>query len=612
MQTGVYIRLEPLDWVVVGLYIASLFVIAFFAMRRIRDCGGFLLGKRKVGKWMIMGTSFAAGTNANHPVAAASATFKKGFSGMWLTLAWMLITPFMWMYPPVLRRLRIVTLVDLVQLRFGRLMATMYKVVGLASGAISMGLGIKSAAIVVEVMTGGALRGTSALAIIALPTIIYSLMGGVLAAYSTDVLQGGLIIVLSFLLIPFAIHHAGGIANLNMAISDEMTHLIAREGANGFGFWWIFWFTLGILFSATVSTGGAALASRNEWIARSSIVGGITKRFCTVGWGLVGLFGAAMYAGHAQLAAHPDHIFPFLSGELLPVTLRGLMAASVLAAVMSSLDGLMTNFAAMMVNNVYREHFVRDASPRHYLVATRVFVIVGLLAGWWVAGGVRSVVEFSTLMETFNGLTGMSILVALLWRRTTKWGAIASVAVMVPLFSIGNGWELTHGAASLPWGIRQAVEGLEALYGAIGSPIAIPMGVGTRLPVPYKNPLYIIPGLLTLIGVSWLTRQHDERAVNAFYTRLETPVGEEEKLRAAGFLADDLERLDREAIQVDAKDHDVSRRLLLPDLLRLPRLLARGEARLSDYKIDLIGIAASIAFVVLFLMGVERLGALFR
>jgi hypothetical protein len=128
----------------------------------------------------------------------------------------------------------------------------------------------------------------------------------------------------------------------------------------------------------------------------------------------------------------------------------------------------------------------------------------------------------------------------------------------------------------------------------------------------FLGTLFLSATETTLILVSLLTRQHDDHAVQEFYERLDTPLGEEHKLREAGFRADDLEGLDQEAIVVEAGDRDISRRLLLPDLLRLPRLLARGEAKLSDYKLDWIGIVGSIIFVALFLFGVERLGAMFR
>jgi len=605
------IELHLLDWLVIVLYGCAMFAIAFWAMRKIKDCGGFLLGKRKMGKLMMMATTFAGGTNANHPMAVASATYEKGLSGMWLSLTWMLITPFFWMYPPVLRRLRIVTLVDLVQLRFGRLMAVIFKAVAIIGTPIAMGFGVKAAALVVEVMTGGAISGPAAMLVIVVPTIIYSLMGGVIAAYATDVLQGLFIIVLSFLLIPFAIVKAGGMAALDANVADEFTHLIAREGVTGFGFWWILWFMIGILFSATTSTGGGAGAARNEIAARMQVLGLVTKRFCTLGWGLVGLLAMGLYAGAEGGPPSADKVFPFVAGDLLPVVLRGLIVASMLAAVMSSLDGMMLNFSGMLVNNVYREHLVRNASPSHYLSAARAFAVFGVLAGWFVASSIKGLVDFATMVEPFGSLTGVAILVALLWRRTTKAGAIASIAVMFPLFFIGNRWELVDGLASLPFGIRHVVQWMMDLYAAIGATIVIPSGGDAHLPVEIKFPLYLIPGLLAIVITSLFTRQHDDRSVEEFYARLDTPLGQEHKLKERGFHEDDLEGLDRGVITVDRKDHDISKRLLLLDILYLPGLLRTGQARLSDYKVDLLGLAGSIVFVVGFILFVQYVGSLF-
>ncbi len=213
-ESQAVIELHWPDWIVVSLYALVMFSIAIWSMRMIEDCGGFLLGKRKIGLWMLMATGFAGGTNANHPMGVAAATFKGGMSGMWLSLTWILVTPFYWIYPPVARRLRVVTAVDMINLRFGRLMGIIFKIVGILTAPISMGLGLKSAAIVIEVMTGGAIGEAAAVYIIAIPTLIYTLMGGVVAAYATDVLQGVLIVILSFLMIPFAIQKAGGIAAL--------------------------------------------------------------------------------------------------------------------------------------------------------------------------------------------------------------------------------------------------------------------------------------------------------------------------------------------------------------------------------------------------------------
>ena len=47
------IELHWADWLVVGIYGAICFGIAFWAMRQIKDAGGLLVGKRNMGKWMM-------------------------------------------------------------------------------------------------------------------------------------------------------------------------------------------------------------------------------------------------------------------------------------------------------------------------------------------------------------------------------------------------------------------------------------------------------------------------------------------------------------------------------------------------------------------------------
>lgn len=625
-------KMAALDWVVVGLYGVFLFGVAYWAFRKVKDCGSFLVGSRKMSKWHMMAASFAGGTNANHPMSVAAASFQKGLPGVWLSLTWMLVTPFFWMYPPVIRRLRIVTMADIVRMRFGSTMNYMFKVVALLTAPISMAFGLKSAGVVLEVMTGGAVDGSAALWWIAVPTLVYTLMGGVIAAYTTDIWQGLLIVVLSFLLIPFAIHKAGSVQELDAAVANEFSSLFAGVNAD-FGFWWIFWFAIGCMFSAVLSSVGGAAAAATERTARMGVFGSITKRFCTIGWAFAGLFAMALFASNPNLVADsgipgagPNNAFPVASAELLPVGLRGLMVASMLAAVMSSLDAGLLGFGGMFVNNFYQEHFVKNASPKHYLLVTRIAAVVGIIIAALIAEDITDLVEFATIVEPLSSLTGVAILVALMWRRTTGWGAIASVVVACPLFLAANRPEwpnwiwlqnlLNVDSISLfdALHLRPLADYMAGLYGLeLTNPDMgwVKDGVVVKLPVQIKYPMYLIPTVLTLVVVSLFTKQHNKRSVDEFYCRLDTPVGQEGKIREAGFEVDQLEHLDHKDPElnqerVEKGSHDG--RLLLADLFYLPRLLKSGEAKWSDYRWDLIGLVVSILFVTAFLFGVDALG----
>ncbi len=623
-------QLALIDWLVVGVYMALVFAIAFWALPKIKDCGAYLVGSRKMGKIMTVAAGFAGGTNANHPIAVAAATFQSGLSGLWINLTYILITPFLWMYPPLIRRLRIVTLADAMRMRFGQGMAMVFKVVSLITLVVAKGLGIKSAAIVIQVMSGGTISDVMAVAIIAVPTLIYTLMGGIIAAYATDVYQGLLIVLLSFILLPFAVTKAGGLAALDASIDDRFTNLFGGVGAD-FGPWWIFWFAIGITFAAATGAVGGAMSAKSEMAARSGVYGSIIKRFCTVGWGLVGLFAIALFAAHPLLnpasgapGASVDNVFPLASSLLLPVGLRGVMIASILSAVMSGLAMGMLGFGGMMVNNVYQEHWVKNASSAHYLLMARVFSAAGLLASWWVATGITDIVEFATIVEPIGSLTGIALLVALLWRRVTARGAIVSIIVASPLFLAVNtpnwpDWDWVHHLAGQRCSLfdilhlQPVVDWMAGLYRldlhALGCYDA--HGALMKLPVQIKYPLYLVPSIAGLVIVSLLSRQHNARAVAEFYCRLDTPVGEEEKIRAAGFEVDQLEKLDHHDLRIDVRDHATGERLLLADLFYLPARIRDGTFRFSHYKWDWIGLVGTLAFTILFLLGVQWLGSLF-
>jgi hypothetical protein len=213
-----------------------------------------------------------------------------------------------------------------------------------------------------------------------------------------------------------------------------------------------------------------------------------------------------------------------------------------------------------------------------------------------------------------------------MWRRVTAAGAVVSVLIATPLFLASNlpswpTWAWLDAWAGHPVNLfdvlhlRPLADWMAGLYGmnladpALGYVNAD--GLLTRLPVQVKYPLYLVPTLFALAAVSLLTRQHNQRAVDEFYCRLDTPVGEEHKIRDAGFQVDQLEQLDERDPDIEKQDARSGGRLLVADLLRLPRLLKTGEARWSDYKWDWIGIGASVAFVIMFLWGVEALGRLF-
>lgn len=599
-------NLHLVDWIVVAVYVLIVLAIGYRSLKRIRDAGGFLLGNRRLGTGMMIASTFAGGINANHPVSVAANTYVNGLSGMWLSLAYILATPIFWMWPPVLRRLRLVTMVDFFRMRFGRVMEWLNLLNGIVIAPFAFGVGIKAAAILVVAVAGTDAAGQpvigthTAIAMIVLPTLIYTLLGGVVAAYAVDMFQSVLILILSFLVLPFMIFQAGGMAEVRAgidAVNPDAWNLFG--GTTGVPAIWLVWFALSLFLSAPMVYGGGSGAARTEMAARLAVIGNLGKRFCTVGWGLTGLFAIALFGGPAVSGVRPDDVFALACLNSLPGGLRGVMVASMLAAVMSTIAGMMLTFGGNMVNNLYKDYLVQNASPAHYLLMARVFTGASVFLGWIVAASDLGLVHAVVIVEQVNGILGVSVLAAVMWRRVTGTGAIAATLVMAPLFILGN-----QNPADWPVWYRAIAEGVGSVYGLLNVPGVPEIGAANLRPeqlVPITTPIYILVGIVTITLVSLVTRQHDERSVAEFYARLDTPLGDEHKLRDAGFQADTLEDLDQHSVDAAAAKSIQSRRLLLADLFTWPQLIRSGRAKLSDYSIDLLGIAGSIAFIVLFL-----------
>lgn len=605
--------LSLIDWLIVGGYAAIVVWIGWRARRRVSDAGGFLLGSRKLGTGMMIASTFAGGINANHPVSVAANTYSHGLSGMWLSLAYILATPMFWMWPPVLRRLRIVTMVDFFRMRYGRAMEWFNLINGVLVAPFAFGVGIKAAAILITAVAGSGSDGTpligthTAIAMVVIPTLVYTLLGGVVAAYAVDMFQSVLILILSFLVIPFMVWKVGGIAEVSSRISAVNPGAWEIFGeASGIPTVWLVWFAVSLFFSAPMVYGGGSGAARNEMAARLALIGNLGKRFCTVGWGLTGLLGIALFGGAAVSGIRPDDVFALSCLHALPGGLRGVMVASMLAAVMSTIAGMMLAFGGNMVNNLYKNYFVRNATPDHYLLMARVFTGLSVFLGWIVAASQLGIVHAVVIVEQVSGMLGVTVLAALTWRRATGAGAVVSSLCMAPLFYFGN-----IPAARWPDWYAWLIARVADAYALAGISPAVDVAnlaaVKPEMLVQLTTPLYLGTGILAILAVSLLTRQHCPRDVAEFYARADTPLGEEDKLRAAGFEADTVEELNKAELTTDAKDRDLSKRLLLLDFFTWPSLVLSGKARLRDYWIDWAGLVGSVLFIVLF---VWALGAL--
>jgi len=202
-------------WVILAVYFAGMLLLGWYSKRRAQSREGYLLGERKFGTSMMVMHAFGAGTNPTDTSGCISKSVATGASGIWVSWMWMFGTPFYWLIAPIMRRMRCLTMTDYFEERFGQGAAVLYTIVAsvgmtiffggvlLATTRTVLGMMGKGADPNVEVWFFGILILTTVV------FVVYGYWGGIVAAVRTDMVQGLMIIVLSFLAIGPALKLAG-------------------------------------------------------------------------------------------------------------------------------------------------------------------------------------------------------------------------------------------------------------------------------------------------------------------------------------------------------------------------------------------------------------------
>lgn len=597
-MNAVFLGLTALDWLVVGAYIAGITALGLRSRSAVTSTGDYFMGGRRFGRVLMIAQAFGTGTRADQTVATIGTSYQVGLAGIWVQWLYLFSTPFFWLIAPIYRRLRYVTIGDFFERRYGAGMGAAYACVGLIYFAINIGVMLKGTAVTIEAITGGALSAPAAVAAMVAFFLAYGLAGGLVATVTTDFVQGIFILILSFLVIPFALAAVGGFGGLHDALPAARFDLIAAEQVTLF---YVSMAVLNALVGVVVQPHHMAIngAGKTELSCRSGwTYGTFIKRFATLGWALTGLLAAALFPRLSQ----SDRAFGVAVTELLPAGLVGLMVAALAAAVTGACGAFMVNGSALFTRNFYIRYFRAEAPEAHYLTVARLSSLLVVAGGVGIALYLPTVLQGLELIWRVTAFLGVAFWLGVIWRRANRYGAWASLIVTAGL---------AFGTAALGWSFPQQVA------------------------------VYLPLGLASMIVVSRLTRPEPEDRLNAFYSLLHTPVGEEARLREAGIeivleggseemtqaksalfashaIATPLER----AAPSVAAPTEVRRRipllddsplearghgLLLVDLLRL-----RERFSASRYAVDLRGFGIGWALVAAFLalaLIVARIGA---
>ncbi len=382
--------LATADWLVIGLYFILVFGAAFWATSREKSTrktsAGYFLAGRNVG-WFIIGASlFASNIGSEHLVGLAGTGADSGVAvGQFEILASVILLGLGWIFVPFYVKSGVYTMPEFLERRYSP--ASRWYLAGISV------LGYVLTKISVTIAAGGivfeSLMGidfwTGALVVV-IATGIYTVFGGLRAVLYTDLLQMFVLVGGSMLVTGIGLHALGGWGELRGTLDSSYFNMWRPMddpdfpwtgivfGAPILGVW--YWCTDQFIVQRVLSANGIDQARRG------SLFGALLKVLPLFIFVLPGVVAAALaQKGQLELGAS-DEALPTLIGVLLPVGLRGVVVAGLLAALMSSLSSVFNSCSTLITWDLYRK-WQPNASEQHLVrvgqVATVVLVICGLL-----------------------------------------------------------------------------------------------------------------------------------------------------------------------------------------------------------------------------------------
>lgn len=469
--------MHAIDWcIIVGYFALVIGVSTWVTKRNKNTTDDYFLAGRNLAWWVIGASIFSSNIGSEHLVGLAGSGATDGVAMAHYELhAWCVLI-LGWALIPFFMRGKVFTMPEFLERRFSPGCRTFLAMVSLISYVLTkVAVGIFAGGVVFSALMPemhlGPLDSFWVGSIIVLGMAgIYVFMGGMRAVAYTDVLQVSVLVLGSALLTFFGLKALGGWDVLKDTLGSEMFNLwkpLIPAGVEGT--WepvketgrmaWYFntnypW--IGMLFCAPIVglwywctdqyIVQRALGAPNQKEARRGcIFAGALKLLPVFIFILPGMicFALAKTGQYEMLnvlvnedqtvnRAAAQGAFPLLIKSVLPIGVRGIVVAGLIAALMGSLAGTFNASSTLFTMDVYRR-FKPNASQATLVwvgrLAVLAMVVIGLL---WIEV-IRGADGLYNYLQSVQGYLAPPIFVVffmgIFWKRMNAKGCIAALAV---------------------------------------------------------------------------------------------------------------------------------------------------------------------------------------
>ena len=436
MNGAAVIQPSPIPfYTVLVLYLGIMAFIGWYAGRKTNNIGDFFVLSGKAGVLVsgiaYFSTQFSMGTFLGTP----GTIYGVGYAGMAISVPGAV---FCMILPALLIGRKLITLghkygfltmADYLTDRYhSKNMSGVLGVMMLFFLVPMMGAQIIGAGVIVHVFTGlPEWVGVVGMGII---VILYCMTGGMKGAMMTDVIQGSLMIATAVVTFIVSVVMGGGFSNINHTLQSMNEAYLTFPGANGYMPWT--YYVSNIVLWSFFTMGQPHLFTKFFAMKDHKTM------FKAILLGTAGMFFSATlieWAGVNGIASiqnieKADQIIPMILQRGLNPFLASIFIAGIVAAGMSTIDGILVTTTGAVTRDIYQKIINKDATDENVMKLSKVVtVIIGIIVICFGVFQPGSIFEINLFAFSGMAIFVVPILFGIYWKKATAKGAIASVIV---------------------------------------------------------------------------------------------------------------------------------------------------------------------------------------
>lgn len=381
-----------IDLLIFVAYMIGMLGVGYYFLRRNKDADDYYVGGRSMSSFHVGLSVVATDVGGGFSIGLGGLGFIMGIAGSWMLFtgligAWLSAVLLIPTVSKLAQKLKFYTFPQLFQHYYGARVALLAGIIS-AIGYIGFTSSQLLAGAKLAAATFNGLSMQSALLIMGVIAVVYTVMGGLKAVIYTDtvqwlILMGGLI----FIGIPLGYNAIGGMEAIRETLGPEFLSFRNVEWQQLVN-WsvtiipiWFVGMTLYQRIYSTRSTKDAQkawfIAGLFEWpvMAMMGVILGLFARVALEN----GMFIAD---GYTTLSSIDEEMgLPLLLRNVLPIGLMGLMMSAYFSAIMSTADSCLMAASGNVLSDILLKIFPRNYSDSQLLRYSQVLtLIIGVLA----------------------------------------------------------------------------------------------------------------------------------------------------------------------------------------------------------------------------------------